>query len=108
MRLYEVAQLPVKIGIQPVKWFGGLVVNQATETARANIIEIWRRPWEKEVHEHLLDAREQRDFSRADEQRTLEACIEHYAPQTAEEFEELVVHTSDTVDKKEIDEILGP
>jgi hypothetical protein len=66
-----------------------MVVTQATQAARANVLEVWRRPWEQEVGEHLQDATSQKDYARAEEQRSLQWFMRCHAPRTAEEFEEL-------------------
>lgn len=108
MRAYEFAIMPVRVGVQPVKWFGGLVVNQATQAARSNVLEVWRKPWENEVRENLQDARSQRDYSRAEEQRALQTCMQHLAPRTAEEYEALAAEASVPTDNNQIDDLLGP
>jgi hypothetical protein len=108
MRAYEFAKLPVRIGMQPMKWVGGMMVNQATQVARANIIDMWRRPWEAEARQNLADARQQHDYSRAEEQRALLECIHRYAPHTAEEFEELKATASDKPRESQLDVVLGP
>lgn len=108
MRAYEFVTLPVRLGVQPIKWVGGMMVSQATRAARANVIDVWRRPWEAEAQQHLADARQQHDFTRIDEQRALLECIHHYAPHTAEDFEELKATASDRPKESQLDEVLGP
>lgn len=108
MRAYEFVTLPVRLGVQPIKWVGGMVVSHATATARTNVLDVWRRPWEQEVEEHFLDAKRQRDFTRQDEQRSLLKCIHQYSPRTAEEFEELTTSAKQKLQESQLDDILGP
>lgn len=108
MRIYELATLPVRLGIKPVKWAGGVVIEKITQAAPSNIVEVWRQPWETEIDQHLADARQQRDYQRAEEQRALLECIHCYAPRTAEELEELRTTAGEKPQESLLDEVLGP
>lgn len=60
------------------------------------------------MQEHFIDAKQQGDFSRADEQRSLQWCIERYAPQTAGEFEELASEVTQNPSDGEVDVLFDP
>lgn len=71
-------------------------------------MEVWRRPWETEISQHLDDAKHMQDYSRAEEQRTLLDCIHCYAPRTAEELEEMRTTAAEKPKESLLDEVLGP